>query len=91
MWRRSNFGSLPIRLILCEPMCNGSHMSTNLALDPNLLDRALEVSGERTKKAAVTRALEEFIARRSQKRLLELMGKLEWDAAYDYKSERSRD
>ena len=66
-------------------------MSTNLALDPNLLDRALEVSGERTKKAAVTRALEEFIARRSQKRLLELMGKLEWDAAYDYKSERSRD
>ena len=60
-------------------------------LTPNLLDRALEVSGERTKKAAVTKALEEFIARRSQKRLLELMGKLEWDAAYDYKSERSRD
>jgi hypothetical protein len=45
---------------------------------------------ERTKKAAVTKALQEFIARRKQKRLLELMGKLEWDQSYDYKSERSR-
>jgi hypothetical protein len=65
-------------------------MATNLSLDPKLLDRALEVSGERTKKAAVTRALEEFISRRGQKRLLELMGKLEWDEAFDYKAERSR-
>jgi hypothetical protein len=48
------------------------------------------VSGERTKKAAVTRALVEFIARRRQKRLLDLMGKLEWDASFDYKAERSR-
>jgi Arc/MetJ family transcription regulator len=66
-------------------------MATNLSLDPNLLDRALQVSGERTKKAAVTKALQEFIARRGQKRLLELFGKLEWDASYDYKAERSRD
>jgi len=35
------------------------------------------VSGERTKKAAVTKALQEFIARRQQKRLLELIGQLE--------------
>lgn len=28
-------------------------MATNLAIDPDLLDRALEVSGERTKKAAL--------------------------------------
>jgi hypothetical protein len=65
-------------------------MATNLSLDPDLIDRALEVSGERTKKAAVTRALEEFIARRKQKRLIDLMGKLEWDRSYDYKAERSR-
>lgn len=65
-------------------------MATNLAIDPILLDRALEVSGERTKKAAVTLALQEFIARRQQKRVLDLMGKLEWDASYDYKAERSR-
>ena len=65
-------------------------MATNLSLDPDLIDRALELSGERTKKAAVTRALEEFIARREQKRLLELMGNLEWVSSFDYKAERSR-
>jgi len=65
-------------------------MATNLALDPDLIERAVKVSGEKTKKAAVTRALEEFITRRSQKRLVELMGKLEWDESFDYKAERSR-
>jgi hypothetical protein len=65
-------------------------MATNLSLDPGLLERAVAVSGERTKKAAVTRALQEFIARRQQKRLIELMGKLEWDTSFDYKAERSR-
>lgn len=65
-------------------------MATNLSLDPDLIDRALELSGEKTKKAAVTLALEEFIARRKQKGLLELMGKLEWDKSFDYKAERSR-
>ncbi len=65
-------------------------MPTNLALDPELLERALAVSGEKTKKAAVTKALVEFIARREQKRLTELFGQLEWDPDYDYKSERSR-
>ena len=62
----------------------------NLSMDLELLKQALEVSGERTKKAAVTKALEEFIARRRQKRLIELMGKLEWDEGFDYKAERSR-
>jgi hypothetical protein len=65
-------------------------MATNLSLDPDLLNRAVKVSGERTKKAAVTRALEEFIARRSQKRLVDLMDKLEWDESFDYKAERGR-
>jgi Arc/MetJ family transcription regulator len=75
---------------LCGTMCKEVHMATNLALDPALVERALELSGETTKRAAVTRALQEFIARRSQRRLVELMGKLEWDDAFDYKSERSR-
>lgn len=65
-------------------------MATNLAIDPALLERALEVSGERTKKAAVTMALQEFIARREQRRVLELVGKLDWDDSFDYKAERSR-
>ena len=65
-------------------------MATNLSIDPELISQALEVSGERTKKAAVTKALQESIARRQQKRVLELFGKLEWEEAYDYKAERDR-
>ncbi len=65
-------------------------MATNLAIDPQLLDKALEVGGEKTKKATVNRALREFIARREQERLLELFGKLDWDDEYDYKRERTR-
>ncbi len=65
-------------------------MATNLALDPDLLERALQVSGERTKKAAVTKALEEFIARREQRAIADLLGKLEWNGDFDYKAERSR-
>jgi Arc/MetJ family transcription regulator len=65
-------------------------MATNLALDPDLLDRVLQVSGESTKKAAVTLALREFIARREQRSVAELFGKFEWDDSFDYKSERSR-
>ena len=65
-------------------------MATNLSIDPELIERALALSGERTKKAAVTKALQEFIARRQQKRVLELIGKLEWDEAYDYKAESQR-
>ena len=65
-------------------------MATNLAIEPELLNRALEVGGEKTKKATVNRALREFIARREQERLLELFGKLDWDEDYDYKQERIR-
>ena len=66
-------------------------MATNLDLDPALLDRALAVSGEKTKKAAVTLALVEFIARREQRRIVELFSSLDWDPAYDHKVERSRE
>jgi Arc/MetJ family transcription regulator len=71
-------------------MCKEQHIATNLALDPDLVERALKVSGEKTKKAAVSRALEEFVTRRSQKRLVDLMAKLEWDESFNYKAERSR-
>ena len=83
---------MPLRRLIGPPLCvmycwRFTH--GNKSVDrPELIDRALEVSGERTKKAAVTKALQEFIARRRQKRLLDLMGKLEWDTAYDYKTER---
>jgi hypothetical protein len=79
------------------PMCrllhiHGGHINvaTNLALDPELLERAYRVSGAATKKAAVTQALEEFIARHEQRHITELFGTLEWDDTFDYKTERDR-
>ena len=65
-------------------------MATNLAIAPELLEKAVRLSGERTKTAAVTVALKEFIARREQARLIELFGSLDWDPEFDYKAERSR-
>jgi Arc/MetJ family transcription regulator len=81
---------LPAKPRLDKLLRKKQHMATNLALDSDLVERALKVSGEKTKKAAVSRALEEFITRRSQKRLVDLMGKLEWDESFNYKAERSR-
>lgn len=63
-------------------------MATNLALDPELLDEVLAVSGEKTKKAAVTLALREFIERRAQAELADFFGMLEWDDEFDYKAAR---
>ena len=51
-------------------------MATNLSIDPGLLARALELSGEKTRKAAVNMALREFIARREQMKLRDLVGRL---------------
>lgn len=65
-------------------------MTTKLSLDSNLVEQVLELSGALSKNAAVTKALEEFVARRKQKGVLELFGKLEWNNAYDHKVERSR-
>ena len=67
-----------------------AQMATNLAIDPELLNRALAIGGEKTKRATVNKALREFVARREQKSLVELFGTLDWDDGYDYKSERSR-
>jgi hypothetical protein len=77
-------------MALCERLCDPLHMATNLDIEPELLERAVEISGERTKTAAVRRALQEYIARREQQRLVELFGSLDWDQDYDYKVERSR-
>ena len=65
-------------------------MATNLSIDPKLLDKALELGGEKTKKATVNKALCEFIARREQERLLDLFGEFDWDDEFDYKRERTR-
>lgn len=65
-------------------------MATNLNIDDALLEEALAASGKKTKREAVTIALNEFVQRRKQKRVLELFGKLDWSPNYDHKKDRER-
>ena len=63
---------------------------TNLALDDRLLQEAVKIGGKTTKKAAVTEALQEYIARRKQVCVLDLFGSVDYDPAYNYKTQRKR-
>lgn len=65
-------------------------MPTNLAIDDRLLEEAQRIGGHRTKKATVTEALQEYIQRRRQAKILDLFGTIEVDPRYDYKKQRSR-
>jgi Arc/MetJ family transcription regulator len=65
-------------------------MATNLAIDEALLTEAQKVGGHRTKKETVNEALREYIQRRSQEKVLELFGKVEFATGYDYKKQRKR-
>ena len=63
-------------------------MATNLALDDNLIEEARRAGRHKTKKEAVSAALEEYVRRRKQLRILEAFGKFDFDPDYDYKAER---
>lgn len=65
-------------------------MATNLAIDEELLNKALVVSGLKTKRDTVNLALKEFINHRKQLEIIDLFGKMEPDSDYDYKKGRSR-
>ena len=57
-------------------------MPTNLALDDTLITTAQKLGNYRTKKEAVTAALQYFIAQK--------FGSIDFDGSYDYKRRRKR-
>ena len=63
-------------------------MPTNLALDDRLIEEARRAGKHKTKKEAVTAALDEYVRKRKQMRILEAFGTFSLDPAYDYKAER---
>ncbi len=70
-------------------------MATNLALDDQLIEDARRAGSHKSKKEAVTVALEEYVRKRQQMRILEAFGSFPVDSnsvdpAYDYKRERQR-
>jgi uncharacterized protein YcgI (DUF1989 family) len=65
-------------------------MPTNLAIDDRLITEAQKVGHHRTKKEAVTAALDEYIRKRKKLDVLEMFGKIDYDENHDYKLERDR-
>lgn len=65
-------------------------MPTNLALDDALIERARRAGKHRTKKEAVTSALREYVRRRRQLAILDLVGQVPFDDDYDHKPLRDR-
>ncbi len=63
----------------------------NLEIDDRLLTRAMELGGQRTKKAAVTEALKAYIRHLEQEKIIPLFGVMEYDPGYDYKEFRGHD
>lgn len=65
-------------------------MPTNLAIDDRLIEEAQAVGGHKSKRAAVTTALEEYVQRHKQAEIIKLFGTIDFDPAWDYKAERKR-
>ncbi len=65
-------------------------MPTNLAIDESLLDEALRLGEQRTKRATVNEALAEYIQRRKRLKAVEAFGTIEFRKGYDYKGARKR-
>ncbi|WP_373500737.1 type II toxin-antitoxin system VapB family antitoxin [Desulfococcus sp.] len=65
-------------------------MTTNLAIEDDLIEQAKEIGNHKGKKAAVTEALQEYIQRRRQIKLIDLFGTIDIDPDYDYKVQRNQ-
>jgi len=65
-------------------------MATNLAIDDQLITEAKKLGRHKTKKDAVNAALDEYVRRRKQQRIVSLFGTIDYYENYDYKRERKR-
>ena len=65
-------------------------MTTKLAIDNRLVEEAQKLGGHPTKVATVTEALEEYVQRRKQTRILELFGTIDFDPSHDHKKQRHK-
>jgi Arc/MetJ family transcription regulator len=65
-------------------------MATNLALDDKLIEAAVRAGGHKTKRAAVTAALAEYVRSRRRNQILKWRGQVDYFDDYDYKALRRR-
>jgi Arc/MetJ family transcription regulator len=65
-------------------------MAVNLHLDERLIRKAVKLGGHKTKRAAITQALVEYVQNLEQLRVTELFGTVDFDPAYNYKIQREK-
>ena len=65
-------------------------MATNLALDLKLIQAAVRARGHKTKRAAVTAALTEYVRSRRRRQILKWRGQVDYFDDYDYRALRQR-
>jgi Arc/MetJ family transcription regulator len=65
-------------------------MATNLQIDDELIQKAVRLGGHKTKKAAVSEALIEYIQNLDQEKILSMFGSEDYDPEYDYKRQRRK-
>jgi len=63
-------------------------MATNLALDAKLIEAAVRAGGHKTRRAAVTAALTEYVRSRRRRQILKWRGQVDYFDDYDYKALR---
>jgi Arc/MetJ family transcription regulator len=54
-------------------------MRTNIVIDDNLMNEALEISGYKTKKEAVEEGLKLLIVMKNQSQIKKYRGKMNWE------------
>jgi len=64
-------------------------MATNLNLDDRLIKAAVRLGRHRSKREAVNKALEAYVAQLQRVEALKALGSFDFDSDYDYKSARS--
>ena len=63
-------------------------MRTTLDITPELVEKVVEITGEKSKGRAVDRAMEDFIRRDQIEKLIALAGKIEFEGDWEERHER---
>jgi Arc/MetJ family transcription regulator len=78
---------------MCRELSIGTHelaMRTNIEIDDELLQKALRISGLKTKRAVVEAGLRMLVRLKRQEDILSLVGKVHWEGNLD-ESRQGRD
>ena len=58
---------------------DNQHLRTNIVLDKQLVEAALQATGLKTRRQLVEYALRELVRHHQQRKLLDLKGKITWE------------